>query len=48
MLTPCQMIIPFKYFTGTIEDMNVSENGELCCSISDDKTAKVFDVINFG
>ena len=38
----------FFLCTGTIEDIAVSENGELCCTVSDDKTAKVFDIINFG
>ena len=26
----------------------MSDNGELCCTISDDKSAKIFDVVNFG
>ena len=38
----------FFFYPGTIEDIAVSENGELCCTVSDDKTAKVFDIINFG
>lgn len=28
--------------------MAMSLNGEFCCTISDDKSAKVFDVVNFG
>lgn len=28
--------------------MAVSFNGELACTISDDKIVKVFDVVNFG
>ena len=28
--------------------MKVSNNGELACTISDDKSSKVFDVVNFG
>lgn len=35
-------------FPGNIEDLSMSPNGEFCCTISDDKSAKVFDVINFG
>jgi len=33
---------------GNIEDMKVSNNGELACTVSDDKTSKVFDIVNFG
>ena len=33
---------------GNIEDLGMSDNGELCCTISDDKSAKIFDVVNFG
>lgn len=29
-------------------DLAVSFNGELASTISDDKTVKVFDVVNFG
>ncbi len=36
------------FSSGTIADMAVSNNGELCCTVSDDKTMKVFDVVNFG
>lgn len=34
--------------SGAVNDLAMSANGELCCTVSDDKTAKVFDVINFG
>ena len=34
--------------TGTIEDLSVSNNGELASTVSDDKSSKVFDVVNFG
>ncbi|OWF46092.1 peptidylprolyl isomerase domain and WD repeat-containing protein 1-like [Mizuhopecten yessoensis] len=37
----------FRSHLGTIEDMSVSSPGDLCCTISDDKSAKVFDVVNF-
>ena len=33
---------------GPIVDLSVSFNGELASTISDDKTVKVFDVVNFG
>lgn len=33
---------------GNIQDLGMSPNGEFCCTISDDKSAKVFDVVNFG
>ena len=35
-------------FIGAIQDMAASCNGELCCTVADDKTMKVFDVVNFG
>lgn len=28
--------------------MRVSYDGQLCCTISDDKSMKIFDVENFG
>ncbi|XP_052257143.1 peptidylprolyl isomerase domain and WD repeat-containing protein 1-like isoform X2 [Dreissena polymorpha] len=37
----------FRCHLGNIEDMKVSNNGELACTVSDDKTSKVFDIINF-
>ncbi|KAK7483502.1 hypothetical protein BaRGS_00025301 [Batillaria attramentaria] len=39
-----------KHFRSHLEslvDLAMSPNGEVCCTISEDKTAKVFDVINF-
>ena len=35
-------------WTEPIVDLASSPGGELCCSISLDKTLKVFDVVNFG
>ncbi|BFY99385.1 hypothetical protein BsWGS_02425 [Bradybaena similaris] len=37
----------FRSHLGTIEDLALSPNGELCATVSSDKNAKVFDVINF-
>nr|XP_022312893.1 peptidylprolyl isomerase domain and WD repeat-containing protein 1-like [Crassostrea virginica] len=37
----------FRSHLGNIEDLGMSDNGELCCTISDDKSAKIFDVVNF-
>ncbi|XP_041356823.1 peptidylprolyl isomerase domain and WD repeat-containing protein 1-like isoform X2 [Gigantopelta aegis] len=37
----------FRSHLGNIQDLAVSTNGEFCCTISDDKTAKVFDIVNF-
>ncbi|KAL4236415.1 Peptidylprolyl isomerase domain and WD repeat containing protein 1 [Mactra antiquata] len=37
----------FRCHIGAIEDMKVSNNGELACTISHDKSSKVFDVVNF-
>ena len=34
--------------TGNIQDVSGSDNGELYCTISDDKSLKVFDIVNFG
>ncbi|KAL5021677.1 hypothetical protein ScPMuIL_000832 [Solemya velum] len=37
----------FRCHLGTILGLSVSSNGEFCCTISDDKSAKIFDVVNF-
>ncbi|KAK3089441.1 hypothetical protein FSP39_003617 [Pinctada imbricata] len=37
----------FRAHLGTIMDLGMSNNGEFCCTISDDKSAKIFDVVNF-
>ena len=37
----------FRAHLGPVIDMDVSSNGELMCTISQDKALKVFDVINF-
>ncbi|KAK7099694.1 peptidylprolyl isomerase domain and WD repeat-containing protein 1-like isoform X2 [Littorina saxatilis] len=37
----------FRSHLGAVIDLGMSSNGELCCTVSDDKTAKVFDVVNF-
>lgn len=37
----------FRCHLGPVVDLAVSCNGEFCCTISDDKIVKVFDVINF-
>ncbi|XP_052774454.1 peptidylprolyl isomerase domain and WD repeat-containing protein 1-like [Mya arenaria] len=37
----------FRCHLGSVEDMKISNNGELACTISDDKTSKVFDIVNF-
>lgn len=37
----------FRCHLGSIEDMKASNNGELACTTSDDKSSKVFDVVNF-
>lgn len=42
------MSISFVVVVGPVVDLAVSCNGEFCCTISDDKIVKVFDVINFG
>ncbi|ESO86723.1 hypothetical protein LOTGIDRAFT_220515 [Lottia gigantea] len=42
-----QFVKHFRSHLGTINDMNLSLNGEYCCTVAEDKTAKVFDVVNF-
>ncbi|VDO93446.1 unnamed protein product [Soboliphyme baturini] len=37
----------FRCHLGTIIQMEVNSNGTLMCTISDDKSMKIFDVINF-
>ncbi|XP_005110323.1 peptidylprolyl isomerase domain and WD repeat-containing protein 1 [Aplysia californica] len=37
----------FRSHLGVIEDLAMSPNGELCATVSADKNAKVFDVVNF-
>eukprot|EP00271_Cylindrocystis_brebissonii_P022293 TRINITY_DN852_c0_g1_i2.p1 TRINITY_DN852_c0_g1~~TRINITY_DN852_c0_g1_i2.p1 ORF type:complete len:547 (-),score=128.77 TRINITY_DN852_c0_g1_i2:474-2114(-) len=37
----------FRAHIGAIQDMKVSADGSLCCTISEDKSAKVYDVVNF-
>lgn len=37
----------FRSHLGNVEDLGMSDNGELCCTISDDRSAKIFDVVNF-
>uniref|UniRef100_A0A2C9JSC2 peptidylprolyl isomerase n=1 Tax=Biomphalaria glabrata TaxID=6526 RepID=A0A2C9JSC2_BIOGL len=37
----------FRSHLGTIEDLVMSPNGELCGTLSSDKNAKIFDVLNF-
>ncbi len=40
-------IFNFRAHMGVIEDMAVNHNGTLLCTISNDKNAKVFDIVNF-
>ena len=35
-------------FAGRVLDVAASKDGLLVCSVSDDRSLKVFDVINFG
>lgn len=37
----------FRSHLGNIQDLAVSVNGEYCCTVSDDKSAKIFDIVNF-
>ena len=43
-----QLFSLFFFFAGKIVDMSVSADGMLLCTTADDKSLKVFDVINFG
>lgn len=38
----------FRAHLGKVVDMATSSDGLLLCTVSDDKSMKVFDVINFG
>ncbi|CAG2069188.1 unnamed protein product [Timema podura] len=38
----------FRSHLGPILDLSANSNGSLLCSISSDKSLKVFDVVNFG
>ena len=46
----CRCKIPAVQWssTGKVMGMSASSDGLLLCTISDDKSLKVFDVINFG
>lgn len=37
-----------SFFSGAINGLSISSDGELACTVGDDKTAKMFDIINFG
>ncbi|KAH9500675.1 Peptidylprolyl isomerase domain and WD repeat containing protein 1 [Bulinus truncatus] len=37
----------FRSHLGNVEDLAMSPNGELCATLSSDKNAKIFDVLNF-
>lgn len=39
---------PSPLSPGKIMGMSVSADGQLLCSIADDKSLKIFDVVNFG
>lgn len=38
----------FRGHLGNIQDVGVNSSGTLLCTISNDKSLKVFDVVNFG
>ena len=37
----------FRAHLGNIQDVSINHNGTLLCTVSNDKNAKVFDVVNF-
>lgn len=37
----------FRAHLGNVQDLSVDSTGKLLCSCSNDKTAKIFDVVNF-
>ena len=38
----------FRGHLGNIQDAGINSSGTLLCTISNDKSLKVFDVVNFG
>lgn len=38
----------FRGHLGNIQDVGINSSGTLLCTISNDKSLKVFDVVNFG
>nr|VZI31761.1 unnamed protein product [Spirometra erinaceieuropaei] len=38
----------YRAHLGAIHSLAISSDGELACTVSEDKTAKIFDVVNFG
>ena len=40
----CHNLLIVKHF----QDVAISDNGELYATISNDKSMKIFDVVNFG
>ena len=37
----------FRAHLGNIQDVSINSTGTLYCTVSNDKNAKVFDVVNF-
>lgn len=46
--TGIEFVKHFRGHLGNIQDVTVNSSGSLLCTISNDKSLKVFDVVNFG
>ena len=46
--TGIEFVKHFRAHLGAVQDMAVNGTGTLLCTISTDKSVKIFDVINFG
>ena len=44
----CNIVDSLLCFSGAIQCIATSTDGQLMCSCADDKSLKVFDVVNFG
>lgn len=46
--TGIEFVKHFRGHLGNIQDVAINSSGTLLCTISNDKSLKVFDVVNFG
>ena len=46
--TGIEFVKHFRAHLGKVADMATSSDGLLLCTVSDDKSMKVFDIVNFG
>jgi len=46
--TGIEFVKHFRGHLGNIQDISINVSGTLLCTLSNDKSLKVFDVVNFG